>query len=238
MVNDQTVHIIMPVKDAIDKAEQAIRAVVASGYTLCVYDDNSEPENALRLDALGAELGIEVVHLSELTSHPSPNYRTVLMDAQRKALAKNASMVIIESDVVIRPKTIDRLIEGQKTPAEKPVGMIAAVTTDEQGNVNFPYEYARRWKTDGECKKRLSFCCTLLTKELLRAYDFEQLDPEKNWYDVFISHLSVQIGFTNILQVSNPVLHTPHSSRPWKQLKYTNPILYYWRKLTLRRDKI
>ena len=76
MVNDPTVHIIMPVKDAIDKAEQAIRAVVASGYTLCVYDDNSEPENALRLDALGAELGIEVVHLSELTSHPSPNYRT------------------------------------------------------------------------------------------------------------------------------------------------------------------
>ena len=238
MVNDPTVHIIMPVKDAIDKAEQAIRAVVASGYTLCVYDDNSEPENALRLEALGAELGIEVVHLSELTSHPSPNYRTVLMDAQRKALAKNASMVIIESDVVIRPKTIDRLIEGQKTPAEKPVGMIAAVTTDEQGNVNFPYEYARRWKADGECKKRLSFCCTLLTKELLRAYDFEQLDPAKNWYDVFISHLSVQIGFTNILQVSNPVLHTPHSSRPWKQLKYTNPILYYWRKLTLRRDKI
>lgn len=238
MVNDQTVHIIMPVKDAIDKAEQAIRAIVASGYTLCVYDDNSEPENALRLDALGAELGIEVVHLSELTSHSSPNYRTVLMDAQRKALAKNASMVIIESDVVIRPKTIDRLIEGQKTPAEKPVGMIAAVTTDEQGNVNFPYEYARRWKADGECKKRLSFCCTLLTKELLRAYDFEQLDPAKNWYDVFISHLSVQIGFTNILQVSNPVLHTPHSSRPWKLLKYTNPILYYWRKLTLRRDKI
>lgn len=238
MVNDPTVHIVMPVKDAIDKAEQAIRAVIASGYTLCVYDDNSEPENALRLDALGAELGIEVVHLSELTSHPSPNYRTVLMDAQRKALAKNASMVIIESDVVIRPKTIERLIEGQKTPAEKPVGMVAAVTTDEQGNVNFPYEYARRRKADGECKKRLSFCCTLLTKELLRAYDFEQLNPKKNWYDVFISHLSVQLGFTNILQVSNTVLHTPHSSRPWKLLKYTNPILYYWRKLTLRRDKI
>ena len=165
----------MPVKDAIDKAEQAIRAVVASGYTLCVYDDNSEPENALRLDALGAEPGIEVVHLSELTSHPSPNYRTVLIDAQRRAIAEKASLVIIESDVVIRPKTIDRLIEGQKTPAERPVGMVAAVTTDEQGNVNFPYEYARRWKADGECKKRLSFCCTLLTKELLRAYDFEKL---------------------------------------------------------------
>ena len=238
MVNDQTVHIIMPVKDAIDKAEQAIRAVVASGYTLCVYDDNSEPENALRLDALGAELGIEVVHLSELTSHPSPNYRTVLIDAQRRAIAEKASLVIIESDVVVRPDTIDRLIEGLKTPAERPVGMVAAVTTDEQGNVNFPYEYARRRKADGECKKRLSFCCTLLTKELLRAYDFEQLNPEKNWYDVFISHLSVQLGFTNILQVSNPVLHTPHSSRPWKLLKYTNPILYYWRKLTLRRDKI
>ena len=91
---------------------------------------------------------------------------------------------------------------------------------------------------DGQTKKTLSFCCTLLTNELLHAYDFEQLDPNKNWYDVFISHTSVQLGYTNILQVSNPVVHKPHSSRPWKQLKYTNPLLYYWRKLILRRDKI
>ena len=37
-------HIIMPVKDSIEIAEKAIRAIVNSGHTLCVYDDNSLPE--------------------------------------------------------------------------------------------------------------------------------------------------------------------------------------------------
>ena len=235
---DGSVHIIMPVKDAMDQAEQAIRAVVASGHSLTVYDDYSTPENAERLDALHAESGIEVKHLRSYTDHPSPNYRWTLIDAQREAVAKGAHLVIIESDVFVRPDTIDRLAESTKAKGEKRIGMVAAVTTDGEGKINFPYEYARRMTQDGQTKKRLSFCCTLLTNELLRAYDFEQLDPEKNWYDVFISHLSVRLGFENILQLSNPVLHTPHSSRPWKQLKYTNPLLYYWRKLILRRDKI
>ena len=76
------------------------------------------------------------------------------------------------------------------------------------------------------------------TNEFLQAYNFEQLDESKNWYDVTISHMAQKMGFENILQISNPVLHRPHSSRPWKQLKYTNPLLYYWRKLTQGRDKI
>ena len=234
MVNDAKVHIVMPVKDSMETAVQAIRAVVASGHSLCVYDDFSTAENAACLDILSEETDIRVVHLSERTDHPSPNYRLVLIDAQREAIARDAHLVIVESDVLVRAGTIERL---QETVVEG-VGMVAAVTTDEAGHINFPYEYARRWREDGECKKRLSFCCTLLTNALLRSYDFAQLDPEKNWYDVFISHMSVQSGFTNILQVTNPVIHQPHSSRPWKRLKYTNPLLYYWRKLTQRRDKI
>ncbi len=234
MVNDAKVHIVMPVKDSMETAVQAIRAVVASGHSLCVYDDFSTAENASCLDVLSAETGIRVVHLSERTDHPSPNYRLVLIDAQREAIARDAHLVIVESDVLVRAETIERLQEA----VVEGVGMVAAVTTDETGNINFPYEYARGRKTDGECKKRLSFCCTLLTNAMLRSYDFAQLDPEKNWYDVFISHMSVQSGFTNILQVTNPVIHQPHSSRPWKRLKYTNPLLYYWRKLTQRRDKI
>jgi len=35
-----------------------------------------------------------------------------------------------------------------------------------------------------------------------------------------------------------PVLHLPHSSRPWKMLKYTNPLKYYWKKYTKGLDKI
>jgi len=234
----KSVYIIMPVKDSLQTAEQAIRAITASGYTLCVYDDYSLPENAARLDELQQELGIEIIHLRERIDHPSPNYRWVLMDAQRKAIEQDQDLVIVESDVIVRTDTIDRLIKGKESRAERRIGMVAAVTTDEQGAINFPYEYAQRIHADGACKKRFSFCCTLLTKEFLKTYDFAQLDPSKNWYDVHISHKALQMGFDNILQVSNPVLHKPHSSRPWKQLKYTNPLLYYWRKWSQRRDKI
>ena len=234
MVYDKIVHIIMPVKDSMQTAEQAIRAIVASGYTLTVYDDNSMPETASRLDTLQQETGINVVHIASHTDHPSPNYRWVLQQAQRTCLAANRHLLIIESDVIVQPDTIRRLCEA----VQARVGLIAAVTHDEAGQVNFPYEYARHIHHDGPCKKRLSFCCTLLTNELLRAYDFASLDPTKNWYDVHISHMARQLGFENLLLVSTPVLHKPHSSRPWKQLKYTNPLLYYWRKITQRRDKI
>jgi len=224
----------MPVKDSMETAEQAIRAITQSGYTVCVYDDRSTPENAARLDTLHDELGIEVIHIADYTDHPSPNYRRVLIDAQRKCIAQGRHLVIVESDVIVQPTTIDRLY-GRVQPG---IGLIAAVTTNEKGVINFPYEYAKGWKEDGVCKKRLSFCCTLLTNELMQAYDFEQLDPTKSWYDVTISHLSLQSGFENILQISNPVLHKPHSSRPWKQLKYTNPLRYYWQKLIYGRDRI
>lgn len=233
-MSEKKTYIIMPVKDSPETAEQAIRAVVRSGHTLTVYDDNSTADNAARLDTLSRELGIEVVHVAERTDHPSPNYRWVLIDAQRRCLEKGQHLVIIESDVIVSVSTIDKMQDG----IQPKTGMIAAVTTAEDGTVNFPYEYARKIQTDGVCKKRFSFCCTLLTQQLLQAYDFDQLDPTKNWYDVTISHLSQRLGFDNILQVSNPVLHKPHSSRPWKKLKYTNPLLYYWRKLTKGLDKI
>ncbi len=238
MVNNPMVHIIMPVKDSLVTAEEAIRAIVASGYTLTVYDDNSTDENATRLDALSEELGIRVVHIGRETDHPSPNYRWVLIRAQQECLEQRADLVIIESDVVVRPDTIDKLIAGRQAKGERPVGMVAAVTVNEQGEINFPYEYARRIHKDGGCRKRFSFCCTLLTNAFLHSYSFELLDPTKSWYDVTISHLSVKLGFENLLQISNPVVHKPHSSRPWKQLKYTNPLLYYWRKLTRHLDKI
>ena len=228
------VNIIMPVKDSLETAEQAIRAIVASGHSVCVYDDYSSNENAARLDALRDELGIRVVHIREVLDHPSPNYRWVLNTAQREAIEKNQDLVIVESDVIVKADTISRLQQA----VSKDVGMVAAVTVNEEGEVNFPYEYARKIQQDGSCTKRFSFCCTLLTNAFLKAYSFEQLDPTKNWYDVHISHMSRQLGFENILLISNPVLHKPHSSRPWKQLKYKNPLLYYWRKFTQRLDKI
>ena len=239
MVNNK-LHIIMPVKDSLEMAERAIRAIVDSGHTLCVYDDNSLKDNAKRLDELATETNIQVIHLSDLTDHPSPNYRLVLQLAQKQALTENKHLVIVESDVMIQPETLNRMVEE----VQPEVGMVAAVTVDENGEYNFPYHYLRRLryrflaKNTIQTKKRFSFCCTLLTNELLRKADFQLLDPTKNWYDVTISHWSVALGLHNLLMLDNPVLHFPHASRPWKRLKYTNPLLYYWRKFTQHKDRI
>ncbi len=228
-------HIIMPVKDSIERAEEAIRAVLAAGEELTVYNDYSTAENTALLGTLAKSLHFELINLSDLTTHPSPNYRLVLQDAQQKALAAKAHLVIVESDVVARQDTFQKL----KEQAEDNVGMVAAVTVDEAGEINYPYDYARHWTTgEHTTKKRFSFCCTLITNALLQAYDFRGLDPTKNWYDVFITHQSTALGFENRLMLNNSVLHRPHSSRPWKLLKYKNPILYYWRKLTQHKDRI
>ena len=230
----------MPVKDSIEMTEKAVRAIVASGYTMCIYDDNSQAENAKRLDELAEELNIGVVHISELTNHPSPNYRFVLQRARKQALAEKMHLVIVESDVIVATDTLDKML----AEVADGVGMVAAVTVDEQGKYNFPYHYVRGWryrlygKKTIATNKRFSFCCTLLTNKLLQQADFDLLDPTKNWYDVTISHWSVQLGLRNLLMLGNMVVHFPHASRPWKRLKYTNPLLYYWRKFTQKLDRI
>ena len=239
MVSEK-LHIIMPIKDSLEIAEKAIRSIVDSGHTLCVYDDNSLPENAQRLDAIAAETNIQVVHISDITDHPSPNYRLVLQRAQQDALAQGKHLVIVESDVIVQAGTLDRML----TEVKDGVGMVAAVTVDENDEYNFPYHYLRRLRyrflsrKTIPTKKRFSFCCTLLTSELLHKADFQLLDPTKNWFDVTISHWSIQLGLRNLLMLDNPVLHFPHASRPWKRLKYTNPLLYYWRKITQKKDRI
>lgn len=235
----ENVYIIMPVKDAIESAAVSIRAIRQCGYPLCVFDDYSTEENAKRIDELSQALSFSVVHIADKYAHPSPNYRWVLQTARREAIAQSKHLLIVESDVVVRSETIPMMLRA----IGKHVGMVAAITHNQENEINFPYEYARRIlrkKGDQmtETNKRLSFCCTLLTLELLQALDFERLDPAKNWYDVTISHWSTEKGFRNILMLDNPVLHTPHGSRPWKQLKYTHPIKYYWRKLTQHLDRI
>lgn len=239
-MQQNNLHIIMPVKDSIEMTEKAVRALVASGYTMCIYDDNSQAENAKRLDELAEELNIGVVHISELTNHPSPNYRFVLQRARKQALAEKMHLVIVESDVIVATDTLDKML----AEVADGVGMVAAVTVDEQGKYNFPYHYVRGWryrlygKKTIATDKRFSFCCTLLTNKLLQQADFDLLDPTKNWYDVTISHWSVRLGLRNLLMLGNMVVHFPHASRPWKRLKYTNPLLYYWRKFTQKLDRI
>lgn len=234
-------HIITPVKDSIHTTLQTIRAVLASRltapHTYTVYNDFSTPENTALLTRAAAELGFRLVNLSDLTTHPSPNYLLVLQTAQREALAAGAALCIVESDVIPAPDTLQRLYDG--AAARPDCGIAAAVTVDEAGAVNYPYLYARDWPREVRpVRKHCSFCCSLLTPALLRAFPFTELNAEKNWFDVTISHESLARGLRNYLFTELPVVHRPHQSRPWKQLKYSNPLKYYWLKFTRGLDKI
>jgi hypothetical protein len=77
-----------------------------------------------------------------------------------------------------------------------------------------------------------------LAPQFLNKFDFRTLSPKKDWYDIFISRQSKKLGFNNYLAKGTEVLHLPHSSRPWKNLKYKNPVLYYIRKYFYNRDRI
>ena len=234
-------HIITPVKDSIHTTLDTIKAVMLSRvsipYLYTVYNDNSTPENTAQLEEARKKYGFRLIHVNSLTPHPSPNYLFVLQHAQKEAIDNQAALCIVESDVTVMPDTLQQLYEGACSSAE--CGIASAVTVDEKGVINYPYLYAKGWEGRVvDNSRHQSFCCSLLTLDLLRKFDFRQLNPEKNWFDVTISHQSLALGFHNYLFTTLPVVHRPHQSRPWKQLKYKNPLLYYWKKFTKGLDRI
>jgi len=234
-------NIITPVKDSIELTLETVRAIINSEinvpFTYTVYNDFSTDENTAILEKQSVELGFNLINLSDITTNPSPNYLLVLQHSQAKAIEEEAGLLIIESDVIVKKDTIQKLFDGALTRSD--CGIAASVTVDEAGCINYPYLYAKGNEDQVfSTKKHLSFCCSLLTLNFLKSFDFHQLNPEKSWHDVTISHQSLNLNFNNYLFTELPVLHRPHGSRPWKQLKYTNPIKYYWQKFIHKRDKI
>ena len=231
--------IITPVKVSLTTTIETIQSIHQSdgNFLYCIYNDFSTEETTLKLNELQLHYNFELINLAEITNTPSPNYRLVLQLAQKKALELNIPLIIVESDVEVNAATFSDLIRYSKELYK--CGMVAAVTINREGEINFPYLNFKSLKTDIiKTKHSLSFCCTLLTIELLKLYDFNTLSTEKHWYDVSISRKSIQLGLNNYLLTSVGVLHKPHSSRPWKQLKYQNPLKYYFQKLIKRLDRI
>lgn len=229
-------HIFTPVKNSIETTLDTIDAVLASKITIphhyTIYNDFSTSENTTLLEKKCAETGgFTLVNISDITSHPSPNYNLVLQMAQRDALKRDAGILIIESDVTMGENTIQSLFD--ETLKRPNCGLAASVTVNEQGFPNYPYEYAREYKDDVvDCKEIFSFSFTILTPLLLNTIDFTSLDPKKNWYDAILTKKSLSLGFNNYLFNNLPVLHRPHSSRPWRTIKENNPLKYYWMKYT------
>lgn len=237
----EKLHIITPVKDNVPSALETARAILSSRldapHTYTIYNDFSTEESTWQLDEASQELGFQLVNLSDLTSHPSPNYLLVLQREQKLCLEEDAALLIVESDVVVRPDTLQGLWKAAQEHAD--AGIVASVTVDDDGVINYPYLYAKGKENQVlDTRRHCSFCCSLLTPELLRRVNFEQLNASKSWFDVTISHRSLQEGLHNYLLTTLPVIHRPHGSRPWKQLKYKNPLKYYWLKLTKGLDKI
>lgn len=235
------IHIITPVKDSIDFTLETIKAVTSSEiaipYTYTVYNDFSTPENTQRLEDICKRYGVRLVNLADVTDHPSPNYLLVLQMTQQQAVEDGYGLLIVESDVTVARNTLQGLYDGAMERQD--CAIAASVTTDERGAVNYPYLHVKGHEGEDYAeKKHCSFCCSLLTLRFLQSFDFKSLDASKNWFDVTISHEAQKKGFRNYVFTSLPVLHRPHGSRPWKQLKYKNPLKYYWLKFTKGLDKI
>lgn len=231
--------IITPVKDSLQTTHLTIQAIskAKGNFEYFIFNDFSQPETKKFLEEAKTEYGFQLIHLEDITSTPSPNYKLVLEIAQIMALEKECPLIIIESDVVIKPDTLSELFEILKTKPN--CGLIGAITVDQSGNYNFPYTFETVKNVEIiNTSHSLSFCCTLLSLEFLRKFDFKILSQNKDWFDIFISRQSKKLGFNNYLAKGIEVLHLPHSSRPWKHLKYTKPMLYYFKKIFYKRDRI
>jgi hypothetical protein len=231
--------VVTPVKDSIETTLQTIRAIHdANGdHRYIVFNDFSTSENKTILEKYRAELNFELISLEDLTNTPSPNYNITLQTAQQIALEMNVPLVLIESDVIIKKDTLTKMLELSQKQVN--CGMLGAATTNEQGEINFPYlKFKDEKEAISDTSHSLSFCCTLLTTALLKSFSFHDLSTEKDWYDVFISRKSRSLGFHNYLVTALPVVHKPHSSRPWKLLKYSSPIKYYFNKFVKGKDRI
>jgi len=231
--------VITPVKDSPETTIKTIEAICKSEgpFDYYVFNDFSKPETKKLLNEATKKWPFTLIHLEDVTRSPSPNYKLVLERAQQMALEKGKPLIIVESDVIVKKDTFRQLLSIMKS-ATAP-GLVGAITTDNKGNYNFPYSFVRPKSGDTvNTSHSLSFCCTLLSHPFLKTFDFRELSQKKDWYDVTISRMAKKRGFTNYLAKGVEVIHLPHSSRPWKNLKYNNPVLYYLQKLFQKRDRI
>ena len=141
MVNEE-LHIIMPVKDSLEIAEKAIRAIVDSGHTLYVYDDNSLPENAHRLDELATELakkdtGKTLFILDEPTTGLHFEDIRILLKVINRLADKGNTIVVIEHNLDI-VRSADYVIDLGPGGGRDGGMIVAEGTPEEISKANTP----------------------------------------------------------------------------------------------------
>lgn len=231
--------VITPVKDSFQTTLKTIESISTSEgkFEFIIFNDFSNAETKSSLEINSRIYNYELVNIEDYTTNPPPNYRLILQLAQQKALEKEIPLIIVESDVIVTKNILKELISISES--NKKSGLVGAITVNEKNEYNFPYTFEKKKSTEVvNAKHSLSFCCTLITVPLLMKFSFKNLPEKKDWFDVHISRQSKKYGFVNLLAKNLEVLHQPHSSRPWKKLKYKNPVLYYLEKYLKKRDRI
>ena len=96
--------VITPVKDSLDTTKLTVEAVTKTKANIeyYVFNDFSQNETKDFLDTAKESIGFNVVHLEDITNTPSPNYKLVLETAQNMALENKCTLIIIESDVIVK----------------------------------------------------------------------------------------------------------------------------------------
>jgi len=231
--------VITPVKDSIQTTLKTIESISTSEgkFEFIIFNDFSNAETKSSLETNSRIYNYELVNIEDYTTNPPPNYRLILQLAQQKALEKEIPLIIVESDVIVTKNILKELISISESNGKS--GLVGAITVNEKNEYNFPYTFEKKKSTEVvNAKHSMSFCCTLITVPLLMKFSFKNLPEKKDWFDVHISRQSKKYGFVNLLAKNLEVFHQPHSSRPWKKLKYENPVLYYLEKYLKKRDRI
>ena len=164
--------LITPVKDSLKTAREIIISLRSESKDIpyFIFDDYSSKETRRWLEGNSAEFGYEVIGLERHVRKSSPNYRTTLILARKLALENNSHLAIVESDVYAKPETISALNQLADELAD--AGLVGAVTVDNNGEINFPYNYATAIDKPliFASAKSVSFCCTILTNSLLQKF--------------------------------------------------------------------
>ena len=71
---------------------------------------------------------------------------------RQRAISNNHHLIVVESDVIVTDSSIARMVDIAQ---QENIGMVAAVTHDDHGKVNFPYEYAQKYSIGAIKRKKI-----------------------------------------------------------------------------------
>jgi len=229
--------VLIPFRDSLTTLQRTILALKkpAPEIPLLLCDDASSAQCLKELNTwLETQNWSKVDVLSLPVGEDAPQYGLALRAGLQRAHNEMRQLLVVESDVEVLPGVVLGL---QRVLQRKPDAVMAgAVTIDPEGVWNFPYAgtfRAAKLRSSPLIRRRsLSFCCTLLDHGFV-DHLLHTPFPDTGWMDLKISAMARKLG-TLWLALDLQVVHHPHSSRPWKLLKYKNPLLYYFYKITRR----